>query len=95
MLDPVLFNVNSGLEERVNIGQWNHHELLNYKLLEEWASNPGPPSTVKNVAKILNLEKYQPVYPSKPHILWEESTDIWRDLGTVGTNLHNLHVNIK
>lgn len=65
MLDPVLFDINSGLEERVNIGQWNHRELLNYKLLEEWASSPGPPSTVKYVAKILNLEKYQPVYPQK------------------------------
>lgn len=64
MLDPVLFDINSGLEERVNIGQGNHG-LLNYKLLEEWASNPGPPSTVKNVAKILNLEKYQPAYPQK------------------------------
>lgn len=91
MLDPVLPDINSGLEERVNIGQWNHHELSNYKLLEEWASNPGPPSTVKKVGKMLNLEKISTSIPtekqSNPHILWEEGIDVWRDLGTEGTIL--------
>lgn len=78
MLGSVLFDINSDLEESVNIGKWNYHELLNYKLLGKWANSPGHPSTwIKNVAKILKMEKYQPVLPQKSNLtLYEESTDV-------------------
>lgn len=60
MLGSVLFDINTHLKESVNIGKCNCHELLSYKLLDEWANSPGHPSTVKNVAKMLKMEKYQP-----------------------------------